>query len=351
MKSTLIIVGLLFAMCTGCVTQSNTTKPVYFPAPPATPHVVHLKSFNHLHDLIAPQQSWVEKIRGGLASPFVSAPSGIAYRDQRLYICDTAQSCVHSWNLATGYASKIGDGGYVTLEIPVDVAIDDNNNVYIADTGRGEVIIFNQSDHKVSHRLRPNSNEPMKPVALTVQAGKVYVADITTHRILVFDATSGKLETSFGEPGRDSGQFFFPMGIEATNNGQLLVSDSINGQVQRFNKEFMPLTTIGSLGNRYGDMGRPRHLAIGPDGVIFVADTEFARVHMYDNDGQLLMLLGGPENQPGDTPMPTGLAIAPDLPPAIRALVPQEFDAQYYLFVSNTLGSHRISLYAIGNLR
>ncbi|MBN4058945.1 hypothetical protein JYU10_00580 [bacterium AH-315-J04] len=313
--------------------------------------MVHLKSFNHIHDLITPQQSWVEKIRGGLASPFASTPSGIAYRNQRLYICDTAQSCVHIWNLATGYASKIGDSGNVTLEIPVDVAVDDNNNVYIADSGRGEVIIFNLSKNKVSHRLRPNNNEPMKPVALAVRAGKVYVADIATHRILVYNTTSGNLETSFGRPGRDPGQFYFPMGIEATNNGQLLVSDSMNGQVQRFNKEFLPLTAIGGLGNRYGDMGRPRHLAIGPDGIIFVADTEFARVHMFNNKGQLLMLLGGPDNKLGNTPMPTGLAIAPDLPPSLLALIPPTFDAKYYLFVSNTLGSHRLSLYAMGNLR
>ncbi len=337
----------MFSMCGGCITHSPNKELVYFPAPPAEPHVVHLKSFNRLHDLVSPKLSWVDHIRGGFASPFVATPAGIAYHNPLLYICDTGQGYVHRWNLLTGQATRIGDTGNVTLGTPVAVAVDDNQDVYVADTSRGEVVVFDQTGDMI-HQLKPKQGESMKPVALAVQAGKVYVADIAQHRILVFSAASGSLITSFGGPGHALGAFYFPMGLATDQHGRLWVADSMNGRVQQFDHAFKPLSSIGSLGNRYGDMGRPRHLDVGPDGVIFVADTEFAHVHMFDQDGRLLMLLGGPEDQPAGTPMPLGIAIARDVPPLIRELAPATFDPKYYLFISNTVGSQRLSIFAVG---
>jgi len=96
-------------------------------------------------------------------------------------------------------------------------------------------------------------------------------------------------------------------------------------------------------------MGKPKHVAVGPDGTIFVADAEFARIQMFNAAGQLLMLLGGDGSAPGSTPMPLGVAIADTLPERLASLVPAGFHAQYYLFTTNTVGSRRIGLFAIGS--
>jgi DNA-binding beta-propeller fold protein YncE len=138
------------------------------------------------------------------------------------------------------------------------------------------------------------------------------------------------------------------MGLTTTDGGNVLVSDSMNGRVQVFNASRTPVRSIGGLGDRYGDMGRPRHVAVGPDDVVFVADAAFARVHVFNMEGQLLMLLGGEEDAPGATPMPVGVAVAPSLPDELAALVPADFDAAYYLFTTNSIGRKRISLYAVG---
>ena len=61
------------------------------------------------------------------------------------------------------------------------------------------------------------------------------------------------------------------------------------------------------------------------------------------------MLLGGPDDKPGGTPMAVGVAIAPTLPEPLAALVPDDFRADYYLFVATTLGGKRIHLFAIGS--
>jgi len=63
------------------------------------------------------------------------------------------------------------------------------------------------------------------------------------------------------------------------------------------------------------------------------------------------MLLGGPEDRPGGTPAPVGVAVAAGLPPSLAAMVPQDFRADYYVFVSNTTGTKRMSLFAVGSKR
>jgi hypothetical protein len=83
---------------------------------------------------------------------------------------------------------------------------------------------------------------------------------------------------------------------------------------------------------------------------LFITDAEFAHVHLFNRQGQLLMLLGGPKNEPGGTPMPAGIAIA-RVPDSLAELVPADFHAHYYVIVSNSIASKRLSLFAVGQSR
>ncbi len=58
---------------------------------------------------------------------------------------------------------------------------------------------------------------------------------------------------------------------------------------------------------------------------------------------------GGREDQPGSTPMPVGVAITSKLPDRLGSLVPANFQPAYFLFVTNTIGTKRISLFALGS--
>ena len=325
--------------------------PVYFPPPPASPHVVHLKSFNRLHDLVRARPGLLEVLRGGALSPHVGTPGGVAYRDGHLYICDTDADVVHDWDLATGTAKSLGHSGEIILSKPVAVAVDEAGNVYVADTGRGEVVAFHTADGSPTEQFRPSDREHYAPVSVAVAGAELFVADIASHRIDIFSTDDPSQIESFGGVGSKPGRFYFPMGVEITAAGRIFVSDMMNARVQVLDDGHEPVLSMGGAGNRYGDMGKPRHLAVGPDGVIFVADVEFGHVHLFNAQGQLLMLLGGPEDQPGGTPMPVGVAIAPTLPYPLTALVPDDFRAAYYLFVTNSIGTKRVSLFAVGSAR
>ncbi len=335
----------------GCAAPGIQADPVYFPPPPTTPHVVHLKSFNRLDQIVPRRVGLLEALRGGPARPFVGKPAGIAFRDGHLFLCDTELNLVHDWDLATGKARRIGNRGDVLLSKPVAVAVDDGGQVYVADTGRGEVVEYDATGKYVG-RFRRSGEDGYRPVALIVSDDRLYVADIGAHRIDVFSTDDGARVGEFGGTGSDPGRFYFPMGV-ATNgaSSDIVVSDTMNSRVQVFSPSFNLLRTFGQAGNRYGDMGKPRHLAVGPDGVVFVADVEFAHVHLFNERGQLLMLLGGPEDKTGGTPMPVGVTVATSLPEPVAALVPDGFRADYFLFVTNSVAKKRISLYAVGTAR
>lgn len=330
----------------GCATNRPLATPVYFPAPPAQPHVVHLVSFNRLYDLAQPRASWREIYRGRLISPSVGVPAGIAYRDGVLYICDTARKAVHKWNLSTGRASLIGVDGDGALSNPVDVAVDAAGTVYVADSERGEIVVLDPSGRRTG-RLVPPDRDAYRPVAVAARGAKLYAADVVAHAVDVY--TDGSHVTTCGGPGNELGKFYFPMGVATGPSGSLIVSDMMNARAQVLNSSCKATLSMGQPGNRYGDMGKPKHVAVGPDGTIFVADAEFARIQLFNADGQLLMLLGGEDDAPGSTPMPLGVAIAETLPERLASLVPAGFQAQYYLFTTNTVGSRRIGLFAIGS--
>jgi DNA-binding beta-propeller fold protein YncE len=344
-------VGMLVAITlpafSGCGAKQITADLAYFPPPPAEPHAVHIKSFNQLHELVPSRPSLLEVLRGGSISPFVDTPAGIAYRNGHLYVCDTGTNAVHDWDLRTGKAKQIGTQGETVLAKPVAVAVDEAGAVYVADTGLANVVVFDAAGREI-RRLRPPPRDTFKPTAVAIHGGKLYVADIATHQIDVFSIDDGRHLTSFGRVGSGPGEFYFPMGLCTDARGRLFLSDMMNARVQVFDAAHHPVLSMGRPGNRYGDMGKPRHLAVGPDGVVFVADAEFAHVHLFNDRGQLLMLIGGREDEPGGTPMPVGVAVATELPDNVTALVPVDFRASYYLFVTNTIGRHRINLFAVG---
>jgi DNA-binding beta-propeller fold protein YncE len=137
------------------------------------------------------------------------------------------------------------------------------------------------------------------------------------------------------------------MGIAPVADGGVCVADMMNSRVQVFDAARGFVMSFGRPGDRYGDMGKPRQVAVGPDGTYFVADADFAHVHLFNRAGQLLMLLGGPDEPIGGTPLPCGVAVAAEVPAGIAALVPPEFHADYFLFVANSLGERRLSLFAV----
>lgn len=134
--------------------------------------------------------------------------------------------------------------------------------------------------------------------------GRIYVTDIASHAVYVFDKTAGKLEV--WTQAQDNGGFVTPIGIAEGATGQILVADAELGRVFRLDRDGKPL---GSFGKDI--LKRPTGLVRDSQhGRIYVADTHAHDVKVFDDEGRLVDTFGHHGGEEGALNFPTHLAFA-----------------------------------------
>jgi hypothetical protein len=112
-----------------------------------------------------------------------------------------------------------------------------------------------------------------------------------------------------GGKGTGHGQFDEPRGLAVDGSGNVLISDTRNGRIEKFSAAGVFLGTIAGHGSAEGELKEPNGLAIDKSGNIYVADTGNHRVQKLKPDGSFIAQWKGPE--PGFYG-PRDIAIAPD---------------------------------------
>jgi DNA-binding beta-propeller fold protein YncE len=143
-------------------------------------------------------------------------------------------------------------------------------------------------------------------------SGLFYVAEITGHRVQVFDSLGTGLRT-WGSRGSGPGQFTGPSDVVIDDRERVWVSDRDNGRLQWFSLagEF-----LGQLGApQEVPFNAPAGLGLDPPGVhLFVSDVGSDQIFKLDISGQtprLVMSFGEPGTEAGQLAAPTDVAISP----------------------------------------
>lgn len=136
--------------------------------------------------------------------------------------------------------------------------------------------------------------------------GRVYVSDIGSHAVFVFDRTAAKLLVwEMAEPRR---RFVTPVGVALGAGGDVLVADAALGKVFRLGRDGTPLGHFGG-----GLLARPTGLARdAARGRIYVADTHAHDIKVFDDAGKLLGVVGTRGEGEGELNFPTHLAFGGD---------------------------------------
>jgi 4-amino-4-deoxy-L-arabinose transferase-like glycosyltransferase/sugar lactone lactonase YvrE len=143
-------------------------------------------------------------------------------------------------------------------------------------------------------------NEP-RDIAVD-QEGNVYVADTGNRRIQKFDSQGEfLLAWSGGEAG-----FVEPLAVVVSSQGQVLVLDSEPGWVYRFTSDGEPL---GRFGGPEAQLFHPRGMAIDSQDNVYIADTGGCRIIKYDIQGNRLTQFGDKGSGPGQLLEPTDVAV------------------------------------------
>lgn len=236
-----------------------------------------------IHTILPPHQYKVERNWGVLPKGYAAGfPSQVAVDQQgRVHYLHRATPAVHvfgpdgDWLFAYGEAVIDGHGIYC----------DPSNRIFVVDRDAHQILIFDADGKelfRMGERHRPQWQKPFNhPCDVAVAGdGRIYVADgYGNARVHRFDA-QGNYELSWGELGREPGQFLTPHAVWVDAQNRILTADRENGRIQRF-------TSDGELIDIWGGLQNPMDIWVDEEGLVFVTDQVPSLV-LFSGEGELL---------------------------------------------------------------
>ncbi len=238
-------------------------------------------------------------------------PQGVAVdANGVVFVADTGNHCIRRITPDGIVSTLAGDGsaGYqngagaqARFNGPRGVTLDQQRNLYVADTGNSAVRLISLSgdvqtvagDGTAGSNDSPNARfNGLQGVAIDGTTVFVYLADSGNHRIRRLD-TSGTVITltgadrGFADGDPNSARFAGPAGVAVDGAGRIVIADTINSLVRVVTPELisngspMAVTTVAGTGERgltngAGNVARfntPQGVAVSLSSAIIVADT------------------------------------------------------------------------------
>jgi DNA-binding beta-propeller fold protein YncE len=280
-----------------------------WPPPPQAPRVAYVQSLTRPTDAgIRPPVwrrlgNWITGAQTG-NEPFVR-PFGLALdENDNLCLTDTGAGAVGYLDFTRKKWSYWTSVSRLKFVMPVAVA-KQNHTFYVADSALGAVIVFNEK----GRLLFKITNGLTRPTGLAISKDRLFVADSQRHCMVVFDL-AGHPVFHFGKRGDGPGEFNFPTHVAADRAGHVYVTDSINYRVEVFDATGRFLSQIGSAGDSFGQFSRPKGAAVDSQGHVYVVDAIFGNVQIFTPEGQLLLDVGEAGQNAGQFWLPNGIAIS-----------------------------------------
>jgi DNA-binding beta-propeller fold protein YncE len=140
-----------------------------------------------------------------------------------------------------------------------------------------------------------------EPLGLAVdKAGDFYVSDFSGHNVQKFDRNGAPL-TTLGKEGKEEGQFEQPSGLYVDAQDNLYVCDTFNHRIQKFDAKGKFVKTFAN-----GFFG-PRSVVGNGLNRIYVSDTGNHKVKVFDLDGNFIKEWGGFGTSEGKFEEPVGI--------------------------------------------
>lgn len=239
----------------------------------------------------------------GEAGDKFANPNGIAVdANDNVYIADTGGKRVVKFGkdgkFIEVWKASEGDGAF---ESPVAITASPNGHIYVLDKATGFVQWFSP-DGKFVGKLGGPGSGFYNPQGLGASKDAVYVADTGAGRAAKYSATGEKL-LDLAKRGTGEGAANEPTDVEIDSDGTILILDGSTSQLLRYTEDgkYQGVVEVSSTGSG--------HLVRLPDGTYLVTDPYKDRLGRWDKAGTIVATYGGSGDQEGKFKLPTGVGV------------------------------------------
>jgi DNA-binding beta-propeller fold protein YncE len=340
----LVIGWLIFTA--GCATKPKgpSAGPVFFPPAPDDPRIQFLTAFNSERAL-GSQGKFSEFVVGKerVHRP-IWKPYGLATTKGFIYVCDTQPANVGVVDLKRRRLRYFKPEGNAALQLPINIAVDQDGTRYITDTKRQQVLIFDAKDQLVATL---GQRGDMKPCGVAVTADRLYVTDMTNHCVRVYDKTTRQqLLQVPRDPAEEKGKLFQPTNVAVDGAGRIYVADTAGFAVKIFDARGDHVRTVGDLGLNPGTFALPKGIDVDREGRLYVVDAATAVTQLFDAEGRLLMFFGEPKSSgPAALYLPAGLRLDYENTEYFQKFVAPGYRLEYLILVTNQAGPNKVAVY------
>jgi uncharacterized protein (TIGR03663 family) len=216
-----------------------------------------------------------------------------------------------------GAGGELGDGQF---REPWGIAVDAEGRVFVADTWNGRIQVFDNQGNFVRKWGLFNiiGDENRDPYALfgprglaIADNGDLLVADTGNKRIIRYTPT-GDYVSQVGGGGLILGRFEEPVDVAVhPGTGDVYVADVWNQRIQVLSPDLQPVDEwlVPSWQSR--DIFDKAYVAVDASGTVYASDPQFAQVFVYGPNGEILAGFGRYGTDVNRFAKPNGLAIDP----------------------------------------
>jgi len=327
---TRVLLGVLVLLLAGCASvgpikgrlhygmdDAPEGQKLMWPAAPEVPRFLYtgtLVGEPNFRDEGAPQPAlerlgrWLVGLDGAGRTPLVlQRPGAVAGDDNgRLFVSDTSRQAVFVFDAQNGELLLWEQADRSTRFVaPSGIAIG-ADRVYVADAELRAVFALDATGEP---RMVIGRGQLARPTGLARDAasGRLYVADTYAHDIKVFDEKSGALVATFGQRGDGAGEFNYPAHL-ALAGGELYVTDTLNSRIQVLRAaDGAFVRHFGARGLYLGNLVRPKGVGVDSEGNVYVIESYYDSLLVFSRDGEFLMPIGGTGKSTGRFYLPAGV--------------------------------------------
>ncbi|MBM3235479.1 6-bladed beta-propeller [Candidatus Poribacteria bacterium] len=292
----LYLIFLPFCLLLGCAAQG--------PAQIVPPQIVTSTS----QDVTKPRLLGVNYLysisRQPQESGLLSQPMGLALDvNDNVYVADAGNHCIQVLNADGDIIMVLGRLGWRPGEFdnPVDVEVNfiRGEFLYVADAGNDRiqacslinrifgVVAGKKSGESIERNVQSEIQLDAPGGIATDGNSNIYIADTGNHRFLKLNP-QGKLLLAKGTFGWTREQFSKPTDLVVDSNSNIYVVDTGNNRVQKFDFSGNLITIWGKKGDQPGQFNEPRYITVDRWDNIYVVDHGNCRIQVFDLNGEFL---------------------------------------------------------------